>query len=104
LVENARRKARFKHGGHLQRVDVGEADLVSPMPDNELLALDGALTRLGQSNPTAAELIKLCFFTGLTQAEAGEQLGISTATAERKWAFARAWLLREVQKDLNPPV
>jgi RNA polymerase sigma factor (TIGR02999 family) len=102
LVENARRKRRVKHGGQLERVDIAEIDLVSPMPDEEFLALDAALTKFGQVNPKAAELVRLCFFTGLTQAEAGEQLGISTATAERTWAFARAWLFREMKKELNP--
>jgi RNA polymerase sigma factor (TIGR02999 family) len=102
LVENARRKRRVKHGGEMKRIDVAEIEVPNPMPDEELLALDAALTKLGQANPKAAELVSLCFFTGLTQAEAGEQLGISTATAERTWAFARAWLFREVKKELNP--
>jgi RNA polymerase sigma factor (TIGR02999 family) len=100
LVENARRKRRLKHGGELERVDIADIDLASPMPDDELLALDGALTKLAEVNPRGAELIQLCFFAGLTQAEAAEQLGISTATAERTWAFARAWLFREIKKDL----
>jgi RNA polymerase sigma factor (TIGR02999 family) len=102
LVENARRKRRVKHGGEMERVDIAEIELPSPLPDQELLALDAALSKLGQANPKAAELVRLCFFTGLTQAEAGEQLGVSTATAERIWAFARAWLFREVKKELNP--
>ena len=101
LTENARRKRRPKHGGELQRVDLAQIELPSPMPDEELLALDSALTRLAEINPEAAELVGLCFFTGLTQAEAGEQLGVSTATAERTWSFARAWLFREVRKDLK---
>ena len=86
----------------MERVDIAEIELPSPLPDQELLALDAALSKLGQANPKAAELVRLCFFTGLTQAEAGEQLGVSTATAERIWAFARAWLFREVKKELNP--
>ena len=73
------------------------------MPDEQLLALDGALTRLGQVNPEGAELVHLCFFGGLTQAEAGRQLGFSSATAERLWAFVRAWLFREIKKEFNQP-
>jgi RNA polymerase sigma factor (TIGR02999 family) len=101
LVENARRKRRLKHGGQLERVDVAEVEVASPLPDEELLALDEALAKLAHANPKAAELVQLCFFAGLTQAEAGEQLGVSTATAERTWAFARAWLFREMKKDLK---
>jgi RNA polymerase sigma factor (TIGR02999 family) len=101
LVENARRKRRLKHGGHLQRVDLSEVDVPSPLPDEQLLALDGALDRLAQVNPEGAELVQLCFFGGLTQAEAGQQLGLSRPTAERTWAFVRAWLFREVKRDLD---
>jgi RNA polymerase sigma factor (TIGR02999 family) len=103
LVENARRKQRARHGGGWQRVDIAEVDLPSPMPDDELLALDEALTRLAGSHPVAAQLVQLCFFAGLTQAEAAQQLGVSLATAERTWAFARAWLFRETRKALNAP-
>jgi len=97
LVENARRKARFKHGGEFQRVDLTDIELPSPMPDDELLALDEALELLAQTDPQAAELVQLCFFAGLTQAEAAEQLGISRATAERTWSYARAWLYKQMK-------
>ena len=72
------------------------------MPDEVLLALDDALDKLAEVNPRAAELVKLCFFTGLTQEQAAEQIGVSVATAERTWTFARAWLFQEIKKDLNP--
>ena len=104
LVENARRKMRLRHGGELQRVDIVEVELANPMPDDELLALDEALDKLTEENPRAAELVKLCFFTGLTQEQAAQQIGVSVATAERTWTFARAWLFQEIKKDLNPPV
>ncbi|MCZ7639989.1 MAG: sigma-70 family RNA polymerase sigma factor [Verrucomicrobia bacterium] len=103
LVENARRKRRPKHGAGWQRVELDGIELPSPMPDEELLALDEALTRLAANHPQAAQLVQLCFFAGLTQAEAAQHLGVSRATAERTWAFARAWLFREVRKELNPP-
>jgi len=102
LVESARRKKRLKHGGALQRVDMEEVELPLPMPDDELLALDEALNRLATVDARAAEVVKLCFFVGFTQEQAGKELGISVATAERLWSFARAWLFREVQKTLNP--
>ena len=98
LVESARRKKRLKHGGPLQRVDMDAVELPSPMPDDELLALDEALDRLATVDARAAEVVKLCFFVGLTQAQAAKELGVSLATAERLWGFARAWLFREIEK------
>jgi DNA-directed RNA polymerase specialized sigma24 family protein len=80
-------------------VDVDEVELLLPMPDDELLALDEALDRLATVDSRAAEVVKLCFFVGLTQEQAGKELGISLATAERLWSFARAWLFQEMQKQ-----
>ena len=98
LVESARRKQRLRHGGQLDRVDLDAVELPLPMPDDDLLALDEALDRLATVDTRAAEVVKLCFFVGLTQEEAARELGVSLATAERVWGFARAWLLREVKK------
>jgi RNA polymerase sigma factor (TIGR02999 family) len=98
LVDRAREKKALKRGGDLQRVDLDGIELPSPMPDDELLALDEALDRLATVDTRAAQLVKLCFFVGLTQQEAADELGISLSTAERVWGFARAWLLREVRK------
>jgi RNA polymerase sigma factor (TIGR02999 family) len=103
LVENARRKKRLKHGGQLERVDLEGVEIAAPLPDDELLAVDEALTRLTEADPRAAELVKLCFFVGLTQEQAASELGVSISTVERTWAFARAWLFREIQKAQNPP-
>jgi RNA polymerase sigma factor (TIGR02999 family) len=102
LVENARRKSRQKRGGQLERVDLEAVDIPSPMPDDELLALDEALNKLAEVDPRAVELVKLCFFVGLTQEQAARELGVSISTVERAWAFARAWLFREIQKSRNP--
>jgi len=98
LVDRAREKKALKRGGDLERVDIDEVELPSPMPDDELLALDEALDRLATVDTRAAEMVKLCFFVGLTQEEAAKNLGVSLATAERVWGFARAWLLREMRK------
>jgi RNA polymerase sigma factor (TIGR02999 family) len=103
LVEIARRKKRLKHGGHLERVDIDKVDLAAPRPDDEILAVDEALTRLAERDPRAAELVKLLYFVELTQEQAAKELGISVATVERQWAFARAWLFREIQKGRNAP-
>jgi len=98
LVEQARRKKRLKRGGGLVRVELEETNLASPMPDDDLLALDAALDRLTEIDPRASELVKLCFFVGLTQEQAAKELDVSISTVERTWAFARAWLFREIQK------
>jgi RNA polymerase sigma factor (TIGR02999 family) len=98
LVDRAREKQALKRGGDLKRVELDGLEIASSMPDDELLALDEALDRLATVDTRAAEMVKLCFFVGLTQAEAARELGISLATAERVWGFARAWLLREVRK------
>jgi len=97
LVDRVRRKQAVKRGGNLERVDIDGLELPSPMPDDELLALDEALERLAAVDTRAAEMVKLCFFAGLTQAQAAKELGVSLATAERVWGFARAWLLREMK-------
>ena len=104
LVESARRKKRLKHGGELERVDVDAVELPLPMPDDELLLLDEALDRLATVDARAAEVVKLCFFVGLTQEQAARELAVSVATVERVWAFARAWLFREMEKarDARP--
>ena len=98
LVESARRKNCLKHGGQMERVDLDDVELPLPMPEDELLLLDEALDRLATVDTRAAELVKLCFFAGLTQEQAAQELEVSRATAERIWAFARAWLFREMQK------
>src|SRR5262245_25331237 len=100
LVENARRKGRAKHGGGLRRRDLGDADQVTePEVVEDLLALDEALTKLAATDPQAAQLVELRYFAGLSIPEAARTLGISPRTADRLWAFARAWLLREVGGD-----
>ena len=102
LVENARRKQRLKHGGECERVEVDAVQLACPLPDDDLLALDEALTQLAAMDPVAAELVNLRFFTGLTQAEAAAQLGLSRSTADRTWVLARAWLFRSIRLPDEP--
>ena len=101
LVENARRKHSPKHGGHLQRVDADRLALACPLPNDQLLAVDEALDRLAAVNPRAADVVKLRFFAGLTEAQVAEQQGVSVATVERTWAFARTWLFNEIKHDQN---
>jgi RNA polymerase sigma factor (TIGR02999 family) len=96
LVESARRKRRWKHGGGKNRVDLESACLVGDGPGVDVLALDEALDRLAASSPQKADVVKLRFFAGLAMPEVANALGISLATVERHWAFARAWLYAEL--------
>jgi RNA polymerase sigma factor (TIGR02999 family) len=97
LVDNARRKRRPKHGGDRRRVDWDEACVRADSPSDDLLALDEALDALAKEDPAKAELVKLRFFGGLTMSEAAEVLGVSPATAERYWTYARTWLYARLQ-------
>jgi RNA polymerase sigma factor (TIGR02999 family) len=103
LVDNARRKNCVKHGGAFRRVDWLDGEAAAPTDDEQILLLDEALTRLAAVRPQAAELIKLRFFSGLQVEEAAPMLGLSTRTARRLWAFARAWLRREMERVAIPP-
>lgn len=96
LVENARRKQRLKHGGGHRRVDLDSECVVDEGPAVDVLALDGALDKLAASYPPKAEVVKLRFFAGLTMPEVAASLGISLATAERHWTFAKSWLYAEL--------
>ena len=92
LVENARRKQRGKHGGHVQRLALEDRDVPVPPPADDILALDDALTRLTETDPEAARVVQLHFFAGLPIEVVAQTLGVSRATAYRQWAYARAWL------------
>jgi RNA polymerase sigma factor (TIGR02999 family) len=96
LVDHARRKAAEIHGGGLARSDLDPDRLVAHTPDEELLALDEALTKLAAKDPVKAELVKLRYFAGLTADQAAAALGLSPSTADRHWTYARAWLKRAV--------
>ena len=97
LVERARRKQRIKRGGHLERLDLEPDALAAPECDERLLALEEALTRFAAVEPKKAELLKLHSFAGLSLDAAAAVLGISPATADRWWSYARAWLFDFVQ-------
>jgi len=99
LIENARSKAREKRGGGWQRVDFERLDVTTSVSPDQLLALDEALARLAGLDHLAGELVKLRYFAGLALEQAAEALGVSTATAYRHWAYARAWLCSELLKD-----
>jgi RNA polymerase sigma factor (TIGR02999 family) len=98
LIENARGKAREKRGGDWQRVDFEKLDVLTAVSPDQLVALDDALERLAALDRLAGELVKMRYFAGLALNDAAAALGISTATAYRHWAYARAWLRSELLK------
>ena len=100
LVESARRKGRLKRGGRIRLALNEPEQLAAPAVREYLLALDEALTRLA-ADPQAARLVELRYFGGLPVPEAAGALGVSPRTADRLWAFARAWLLREAGDALD---
>ena len=103
LVDSARRKNRLKHGGDRSRVNLDDVSAETPLEiaglKEDLLALDAALEKLKQVDGTAAELIQLRYFAGLSSAQAADILDISPRTADRIWSYARAWLHQEIQQN-----
>ena len=98
LIDNARRKQAQKHGGGWQRHELLEAELAIDSTGDELFAVDEALSKLAAGEPEIARLVELRFFAGLSLAEAARCLGTSVRTAHRHWAYARAWLRRELDR------
>jgi RNA polymerase sigma factor (TIGR02999 family) len=96
LVDSARRRHSLKRGGRRQRVSLDAAINLGEEPADDLLALDEALTRLAEEDPVKAELVKLRYFAGLSVEQTMEILGISRATADRYWAYAKVWLYHAV--------
>jgi RNA polymerase sigma factor (TIGR02999 family) len=104
LVDNARRKASPMHGGDRLRVQFNDICTATDVAAEDLLSIDESLTRLAQVNPSKAELVRLRFYAGMSVPEAAKVLGISDATAERYWAYARSWLYCELNSEEEPRV
>ena len=99
LIENARRKASIRRGGGRERRQLNEAEISAEEADQELVELDEALGQLSESDPEAAELVKLRFFAGLSMKQAADVLGVSQRTAYYTWAYARSWLRCAMQPE-----
>jgi RNA polymerase sigma factor (TIGR02999 family) len=99
LIDQARRREAFKRGGMMQRQDLDDVQIAVPEPSVDLLALDEALSRFEKVDPPKAALVRLRYFAGLTIPQAAEALGISATTADRYWAYARAWLHAELSQE-----
>jgi len=99
LIENARRKQRIRHGGGRTRLDFEKLDIADDAVSESILELDEALTRLAAEEPAVVEVVKLRYFAGLTIEQSAEALGISVRTANRHWAYARAWLYQQLNEE-----
>jgi RNA polymerase sigma factor (TIGR02999 family) len=102
LLNRARDKKRIKRGGERHRVDLDRIEIALDTGDEQLIALDEALTQLAVEDADAARLVSLRFFAGLTLKDAAASLGLAPRTAERQWAYARAWLYARLRQDDAP--
>lgn len=100
LIENVRRRRAVRHGGQLEKLSANATgfDVAAPGEDEEVLLVHEALDALAAEDPRKAELVKQCYFVGLTLEEAAEVVGLPLRTAERHWAYARAWLAAEIAR------
>lgn len=102
LINRARGRKRLKRGGGLKRLDLHCLAVADQANDDELLAVDDALERLAREHPRCAELVKLRFYAGLTLEKAAAVMGVTRRTADRYWAFARAWLFDALRPEFGP--
>jgi RNA polymerase sigma factor (TIGR02999 family) len=98
LVEHARRKARVKHGGGQQRLNIEDLDLAEVAPDDKILLVEEALAHLELTNPERSRVVVMKFFGGMTNKEAAETLGIGERSVDRHWVCAKAWLFQKLQE------
>jgi RNA polymerase sigma factor (TIGR02999 family) len=101
LLNRARDKRRLKRGGGRQRIDLDSVQVAAEAESDELIALDEALESLAAEDPICTDFVKLRFYAGLTLGEAAAALGIGRRTADRYWAYARAWLYDRLQEGLE---
>jgi RNA polymerase sigma factor (TIGR02999 family) len=97
LVEHARRKARLKHGGGQQRLSIEDLELADAAPDDKILLVDDALEHLERTNPERARVVVMKFFSGMTNKEVADALGIGERSVDRHWVCAKAWLFQKLQ-------
>jgi RNA polymerase sigma factor (TIGR02999 family) len=100
LIDNARRKSRLKHGGGQQRLNIEDVEQAAATPDDQLLLVNDALEQMEKENPEYARIVALKFFSGLTNGEVAETLGISESTVERHWFNAKRWLFKKIRASV----
>lgn len=97
LIDRARRRQTQRHGGHYEQVELEETGLAAPAADDQLLAVNDALEKFAQENPTQAQVVKLRYFGGMTIEETAQAMGLSVSTVKSYWVFARAWLFDAIR-------
>ena len=102
LIERARRKARVKRGGGLAPLNIENFELAAATPDERVLLIEEALQRLESQEPKLARVVILKFFGGLTNQEVAETLDVTERTVFNHWAYAKAWLLRDISGPQRP--
>ena len=100
LIERARHKSRLKHGGGQARLNIEDLELAQTTPDDKVLLVDEALMRLKVEDPELERIVVLKFFGGLSNEEIAETVGLSKRTLDRQWAYARAWLFRNISQEI----
>lgn len=100
LIERARHKSRIKRGGGQARLNIDDLELAQTTPDDKILLVDEALVRLKMEDPELERIVVLKFFGGLSNEEVAESLGLAKRTLDRQWAYARAWLFREIREQM----
>lgn len=103
LIDHARRKASLKRAGGWKRMDIAELDVAAVSPNERVLLIDDSLQRLEKEDPESAEVVMLKFFTGLSNKEAARTLGVSEATIERRWSFAKVLLFQMIRESESAP-
>lgn len=99
LIDRARKRRTQRHGGNLERVDLGGQELAAPAADDQLLAVHELLDSLAKEHPIQAQVVKLRYFVGMTNEETAEALGLSVATVKNYWTFARTWIFNEIKNS-----
>jgi RNA polymerase sigma factor (TIGR02999 family) len=101
LIDRARRKLSLKHGAHPVYVSIEDVDIADELPEERVLMIDESLQRLQAKDPELAQVVTLKFFGGLKNAEVAEMTGVTERTVQNKWTFAKAWLIKDIEKELQ---
>lgn len=101
LIERARSKMRLKRGSRAEHLNIDDVDVAQTLPDERILLIDEALTRLNAANPELARIVTLKFFGGLTNSEVAEMIGVTERTVYNKWSYAKVWLLKNIREESN---
>jgi RNA polymerase sigma factor (TIGR02999 family) len=101
LIDRARQKMSLKRGAQPVYVSIEDVDMADELPEERVLFIDDALQRLEKKDAELAQVVTLKFFAGLTNAEVAEMTGVTERTVQNKWTFAKAWLIKDIEEDLN---